>query len=344
MKAISTGLFHGLAFFAFSLAASCLVLAKTISPSLPESAPALTLPVQCKVGQSCLIQKLVDHDDSAGRRDYRCGTLTTDGHDGVDIRLRTLDDMRSGYAVVAAAAGKVMRIRDSEPDISSRQRIDLNGKNAGNGVVIDHGDGWETQYSHLRQGSIGVQPGQQIAAGQQLGLVGMSGNSEFPHLHFTLRHHGEAIDPFTGTGQGSMCSAAASPAGLWTANTRREIGYVQTAIVSAGLMSNVPPKSVADRTDRKELAGRHEPIILWVDVIGAKVGDIQEFAITGPDGQSIHAQQVTVVGGGLSWFAFSGKRAPAAGWPAGRYVGRYIIKREGVIIAETETKAQMQYL
>ena len=46
--------------------------------------PRLIVPMACDVGKTCLIQKLVDHDSGPGRRDHRCGTLTTDGHDGID--------------------------------------------------------------------------------------------------------------------------------------------------------------------------------------------------------------------------------------------------------------------
>ncbi len=332
----SIGLKHGLAFFAIALAASCFALAAT-SPSTAQRAPLLmTLPVKCEVGKTCLIQKLVDHDATFERRDYRCGTLTTDGHDGTDIRLRTMEDMRSGFAVVAAAPGTVLRIRDGEPDVSSRERIDLKGKDAGNGIVIDHGKGWETQYSHLRQGSIGVKPGQQIIASQKLGLVGMSGNAEFPHLHFTVRHDGKIIDPFTGDTQGSACDAAAPATGIWTAETARGLRYLPTAVISIGLASTVPSKSVADRINVPSLASRQAPVILWADVIGAKLGDTQKFDIIGPDGRSVHRQQAQIADGGLSWFAYSGKRAPAAGWPAGQYTGIYMIQRNGVAIAKSE--------
>jgi Peptidase family M23 len=339
---ISIGFRHGFAFFGLILAASLLALAAS-SPSTAQRAPlSLMLPVKCEVGRTCLIQKLVDHDFAAGRRDYRCGTLTTDGHDGVDIRLRTMDDMRAGYAVVAAASGRVLRTRDGEPDVSSRNRPDLNGKDAGNGVVIDHGGGWETQYSHLRQGSVAVQPGQQIAAGQPLGLVGMSGNAEFPHLHFTVRRDGKAIDPFNSAAQGSGCSAAAPQTGIWTAEAARGLNYVPTAVISAGLASAVPPKLVADRRGEQNLTGRQAPVILWADVIGARRGDVQTFEITGPDGGLVHMQQAKIVDGGLSWFAYSGKRAPGAGWAIGQYTGSYIIQRNGEVIVKEQIKSELK--
>lgn len=311
-----------------------------IGPWIISAQPAplsLALPVQCDVGASCLVQKLIDHDPGTGRQDYRCGTLTTDGHDGVDIRLRTMADMQTGYAVVASAAGQVLRTRDGEPDISSRQRTNLNGKDAGNGIVIDHGNGWQTQYSHLRQGSIGVKPGQQVAAGDRLGLIGMSGNAEFPHLHFTVRNKDKAIDPFVGARPFDQCSINAQEIGLWQPAAARALAYVPTAVITAGLASNAPPKWVADRPTPPVLNGPHEPLLMWIDVIGARPGDVQAFRITGPGGQLVHSQQTSVEGGGLSWFAYSGKRAPATGWAKGRYIGNYALRRDGVIVAQTET-------
>jgi Peptidase family M23 len=313
------------------------VLSTACQVSALAAPPALALPVKCEIGTSCLVQKLVDHDPSPARQDYRCGTLTTDGHDGVDIRLRTMADMNAGYAVIAAAAGKVFRTRDGEPDISSRVRTDLGGKDAGNAVIIDHGDGWQTQYSHLRQGSVTVRPGQQVAAGERLGLVGMSGNAEFPHLHFTVRNQGNVVDPFVGAGPVEQCDAAVRANGLWVAAAARALKYTPTAIIAAGLASNVPPKAVADRATPPVLTGPQAPLLMWVDMIGAKPGDTQEFRITGPGGRPVHVQETNVVGGGLSWFAYSGKRPPPTGWPTGRYVGHFVLRRGGAIIAQTET-------
>jgi len=88
--------------------------------------------------------------------------------------------------MVAAAPGRVLRFRDDMIDVDVRD-IGLNlvkGRDAGNAVVIDHGGGWETQYSHLRLGSIVVKPGDQVVAGDVLGMIGMSGRAEFPHTAF----------------------------------------------------------------------------------------------------------------------------------------------------------------
>jgi hypothetical protein len=67
-------------------------------------APQLVMPLACEVGRSCAIQQYVDHDASSGDRDYRCGTLTYNGHNGTDFRLPTTAIQRAGIDVLAAAA------------------------------------------------------------------------------------------------------------------------------------------------------------------------------------------------------------------------------------------------
>lgn len=63
----------------------------------------------------------------------------------------------------------------------------------GNGIYIDHGNGISTRYGHLSR--IDVVVGQTIKKGQHLGLVGSTGRSTGPHLHYEVRINGQAINP-----------------------------------------------------------------------------------------------------------------------------------------------------
>lgn len=63
----------------------------------------------------------------------------------------------------------------------------------GNYVVIVHDSAWETLYGHLS--AILVTKGQGVKTGDQIGLVGSTGMSTGPHLHFETRHRGLATDP-----------------------------------------------------------------------------------------------------------------------------------------------------
>jgi len=63
----------------------------------------------------------------------------------------------------------------------------------GKAVVVDHGNGLTSLYSHLSE--LGVQPGDVVEQGGQLGLVGATGTATDAHLHFEVRINGEAVDP-----------------------------------------------------------------------------------------------------------------------------------------------------
>lgn len=63
----------------------------------------------------------------------------------------------------------------------------------GNVVMIQHSNGLVTLYAHLR--SIQVVAGQYVSQGQQIGLIGSTGNSSGPHLHFEVRKNGVRVDP-----------------------------------------------------------------------------------------------------------------------------------------------------
>ena len=160
--------------------------------------PRLAFPVACALGRTCEIQHYVDRDPGPGVRDYRCATQTYQAHNGFDIRVPDMMAQRRGVDVLASAAGTVARVRDGVADISVRApgAPSVANQECGNGVAISHGGGWETQYCHMARGSIRVKPGDVVAAGAPIGRVGLSGNTEYPHLHMTVRHNGVVVDPF----------------------------------------------------------------------------------------------------------------------------------------------------
>ncbi len=86
-----------------------------------------------------------------------------------------------GAAVVAAAPGRVIAVRDGVPENIPRT---LGGDVYGNYVLQDLGGGRTAMYAHLRNGSVRVRPGDRVARGRVLGQVGNTGMSFEPHLHF----------------------------------------------------------------------------------------------------------------------------------------------------------------
>ncbi len=95
-------------------------------------------------------------------------------HKGVDISLKHGDPVRAAFDGVVRHAAR-------------------NKHGFGNIVVIRHFNGLETYYAHLSK--INVKPGDQIRAGDTIGLGGSTGRSRGPHLHFEVRYFDKAFDP-----------------------------------------------------------------------------------------------------------------------------------------------------
>lgn len=91
-----------------------------------------------------------------------------------------------GAEIVAAAPGRVVATRDGVPENTppnTAPDITTDGL-VGNFVNQDLGGGRFAVYAHMQPGSVRVKPGEHVKRGQVLGLVGNSGNSSEPHLHF----------------------------------------------------------------------------------------------------------------------------------------------------------------
>ena len=106
-----------------------------------------------------------------------------------------------GADILAVSDGIVSSTRDCIPDNlpgddSRAIEITLDTV-AGNYVVVDSGDGRYSFYGHLQPGSLRADPGAEVRRGDVLGLLGNSGNSTEPHLHF---HIGDADSPLRGEG------------------------------------------------------------------------------------------------------------------------------------------------
>ena len=297
--------------------------------------PILELPVRCSPGRDCFIQNYFDHDPGPGWIDYACGHLSYDGHTGTDFRLPGMEAMHKGVVVAAAANGVVVGVRKDEPDVPVmiRPGEPESGKRAaGNAVRIDHGDGWETQYSHMQQGSITVRTGQQVRVGDQLGMVGLSGNTEFPHLDFTVRHHGHAVDPFSPSGK-SACMASTDS--LWKQEVLDTLRYIPTGILLAGWASEAPDWSKARNGEYAAPKADAAALVFWVEVFGAQAGDRQTFEMFDPQGGRLLINETTIPGNKAVWSAYAGKRHPQQGWAAGTYRAEYRLERKGVAVVTT---------
>lgn len=309
-------------------------------------APKLQLPLECELGRSCFIQQYMDHDSSKGVQDYACGSASYDGHKGTDFRLPTIQDMHDGVNVVAAAAGRVAGVRNDMADRIMRtdqDRAALKGRECGNGLVIDHGNGWQTQYCHMKQASIVVSKGQEVAAGQVLGLVGLSGQTQFPHLHLSVRHKGTKIDPFENPNDKSQ-SCMPPQNNMWAAEQRAELAYNPTQIINLGFAGRTLKQ--AD-IDVKAFEGftlkRNTPVfIAYFRMINLQKGDQITLSLKGPKDITWHKAYDPMPKSRAVQMYFTGKKAPRGGWPAGDYTVQIEIKRGDEPIEQLSRKISVK--
>lgn len=285
----------------------------------PAGAFELAFPADCSLGKTCYIQQYVDHDAGPGAKDFSCGGLSYQGHDGTDIALPSVAAMAAGVGVLAAAAGTVKGVRDGIADFAPV----IPGKECGNGVLVDHGDGWQTQYCHMKQGSVAVQMGETVGPGSVLGQIGQSGMAEFPHLHLAVRQNGQNLDPFA---PDTMTSCGASADDLWQA----PIAYQPGRLLSVGLADAVPDyAAIRAGLTSPDLPATAPALVIWTYLFGARPGDTILFEITGPEGRVI-AERVVLEKAQALAFRAVGKRLKTAAWPTGRYQGEAVLLRDGV--------------
>lgn len=292
----------------------------------------LSLPIACTPGQDCFVQQYVDDDASSQARDYACGKESYDGHTGTDIRVRSLKDAARGVPVIAAASGIVTALRDGVQDHVVRTNADRDAvvdKECGNGVIVSRSDGWQFQYCHMRKGSVAVRLGEEVKTGQKLGLVGYSGMAAFPHVHLTVRRKGEVIDPFTGLAAGkAKCNDTSRS--LWSNDVLAMLAYTPGQVLDTGFAATAPTLvSLEDGRDQGRSPEADWPaLIAWGWAINLEKGDEVQVALTGPDG-TLARNKAVIDRHKAQYMLYAGKRRPAGGWPAGHYVARFTVLRDG---------------
>ena len=286
------------------------------------------LPIKCTLGNDCYIMHYVDLDPGNDEVDFGCGRQTYNKHDGTDFGISDLEAMKRGVDVLAAAGGIVLRTRDGIADrliVDQTQRTEVDNHECGNGVVIDHGNGWQTQYCHLQNGTVAVKKGSKVEKGAVLGMVGSSGLASFPHVHFTVRYQGKIVDPFVGITSVSGCKAARHP--IW----EKSPDYLPTGLIRAGFAPKPPGqielwqgKFIATKSKLSDLP----VLVFWVHLFGVLQGDKEYFTLMAPDKRVIIDTEKTLTKNSRSWVSYTGKRnSPDNPLSKGIWRGIYQLKR-----------------
>ena len=298
------------------------------------------MPLDCSLGQDCYIQHYVDRDPTPGVLDFMCGTVANNGHNGIDFALPSIAAMEAGVNVISAAPGRVAGIRDGMIDriYQPEHAEEIGERTCGNGVLIDHGGGWQTQYCHLRQNTITVREGQRVAKGTVLGQVGLSGLTQFPHIEFVTRHDGEIVDPFDPTDT-VACEIPPSRS-LW----QTPMPYEPTGVIAAGFADEVPDyEDVRTGTAGQEtLPGTSPALVVWGLFHNVRPADVVVVTITAPDGTLIFQQDNTIDRAQALAFRAMGRRVPPDGWVAGPYEGTVRILRNGEEIGRRQSRVALE--
>jgi murein DD-endopeptidase MepM/ murein hydrolase activator NlpD len=97
------------------------------------------------------------------------------------------EEIHKGLDIKGPMGGEVKAMAKGEVEFAGQK------SGFGNCIVLKHGNGFETLYGHLSK--ILVKVGDQIDIGERIGLIGSTGRSTGPHLHYEVHRYGKKIDP-----------------------------------------------------------------------------------------------------------------------------------------------------
>ena len=136
--------------------------------------------------------------------------------------------------------------------------------------------------------------GQTVTQGTPLGQIGLSGNTEFPHLHLSVRRNGADIDPFAP--ETSACGETGED--LW----RDPMPYLAGGIVGIGLSPAVPDFATIKAGTTTSATTASPALVIWAHLFGQRQGDKLALSITGPTGEVI-SDTVTIERTQAAWRA-----------------------------------------
>jgi murein DD-endopeptidase len=223
-----------------------------------------SMPLKGEAGKDFFIDYYPDRDPTKGVIDVFCGSKTYNGHSGTDFILSGYKKMDSGVYVYAVADGRVFEVSDGEYDRSK----ELKGGGMGNHVVIIHDGGIKTYYGQMRKYSLLVKKGDDVKEGQPIGMVGSSGLSDYPHLHFEVQtNEGTVIDPFKGN-----CSPRTYS--FWRSQPKYDTSLF---VIDCGFVPYVPQLDTLQEgylVSDTFYVSRDTTVCFWALVHGLRKGDL----------------------------------------------------------------------
>jgi hypothetical protein len=225
------------------------------------------------LGQDLYYANSVDLDPAAGATlDPFCGRRTYDTHSGVDVTMRSFREVKIGVPVFSVGEGTITEVQDGMYDF----RFGPTVSTFDNHLVVAAPDGRFFVYGHLRRG-LRWKRGETVHAGQQLGWAASSGNSAWPHLHFTELLDNAPRDPFAGPCRPGASDFVDQPQPF------RDAPYARNLVVSAKPFTGHAqlPWDEATRTGTFVRGTRD----VWLRVeLGEYAGGDERVQVVRPDG------------------------------------------------------------
>ena len=233
----------------------------------------------------------------------------------------------------------MMGTRNSVDDVlyTAKNATNFKGKECGNGLVIRHEYGWETQYCHMKKGSVQVKTGEIFEAGRVLGQIGLSGHTQFPHVHLSVRKDGKIVDPFDP--DGNITCGEPDEDALWN----EPLPYRADAVLYAAFADHVAAfgdvKSGRDAAQNLPVGA--PVIVIFGFGFGAKKGDKMRLILEGPTGIMLD-KTVLIKKNKAQLFRAIGKRLAKDSWPTEIYFGSISLVRDGYVISTEKTKIAVE--
>lgn len=158
-----------------------------------------------------------------------------------------------------------------------------------------------------------------------MGKVGLSGRSEFPHVHLTVRRDGAVLDPANGQPLSTVCSSGGMS--LWRKPER--LVYQPVSLYAVGFSTGAVKGDAVkrDAASPERLSATAPALVLWATAFGVRKGDRLTLKITAPDGRTLHHGVVDISRHQAWRLSYGGKKRKQARWPAGRYRGEAVLHR-----------------
>jgi hypothetical protein len=168
-----------------------------------------------------------------------------------------------------------------------------------------------------------VKVGDAVNAGQPIARVGLSGQTEFAHLHISVRHNGQVVDPF---------EPATGAAPLWNPKAARAMAYKAGAVLNAGFAPGPVTMSGVEEGAIPAADANAPWLVAFVRAIELEGGDEVELTLKGPDGAVLATDRKPLDRDKAQHLLFIGKKRPPDGWPPGTYVADCVVYRGGAAV------------